>query len=138
EIARKTVQLSADQLDHSLSRLQEAEFIYEQPAMGDIEYRFKHALTHDQAYNSLLTDRRQLLHERTAQAIEASYHDRLEDHYDDLARHYRLSENAAKAIEYIRLAGKQAMDRGAYAQALAKVEPALKLLPGLPDERERL
>src|SRR5215469_493830 len=66
EIARKTVQLSADQLDHSLSRLQEAEFIYEQPAIDDIEYRLKHDLTRDEAYNSLLADRRKLLHERTA------------------------------------------------------------------------
>jgi tetratricopeptide (TPR) repeat protein len=138
EVVRKTVQLSPDQLDHSLSRLQAGEFIYEQPAMVDVEYRFKHALTHDEAYNSLLTDRRKLLHERTAHAIEASYPDRLEDHYDDLARHYRLSDNAAKAIEYLRLAGEQALDRGAYAQALANVEPALKLLQGLADEPERL
>src|SRR5215469_9813090 len=50
EVVRKTVQLSSDQLDHSLSRLQAGEFIYEQPAMGDVEYRFKHALTHDEAY----------------------------------------------------------------------------------------
>src|SRR5262249_36365545 len=82
--------------------------------------------------------RRKLLHERTAQAIEASYRDRLDDHYDDLAYHYGLSDNAAKAIEYLRLAGEQAMDRGAYAQALANVEPALKLLQGLPDDPARL
>jgi class 3 adenylate cyclase/tetratricopeptide (TPR) repeat protein len=138
EVVRKTVQLSSDQLDHSLSRLQAGEFIYEQPAMGDVEYRFKHALTHDEAYNSLITHRRKLLHERTAQAIEATYRDRLEDHYHDLARHYRLSDNAAKAIEYLRLAGEQALNRGAYAQALANVEPALRLLKGLPDEPERL
>jgi predicted ATPase/class 3 adenylate cyclase len=138
EVVRKTVQLSPDQLDHSLSRLQTGEFIYEQPAMGDVEYRFKHALTRDEAYNSLLTDRRKLLHERTARAIEASYGGRLEDHYDDLARHYRLGDNAAKAIEYLRLAGEQAMDRGAYDQALANVEPALNLLQGLPDDPERL
>jgi class 3 adenylate cyclase len=138
EVVRKTVQLSPDQLDDSLSRLQAGEFIYEQPAVGDVEYRFKHALTHAEAYNSLLTDRRKLLHERTARAIEASYRERLEDHYDDLARHYRLGENAAKAIEYLRLAGEQAMDSGAYAQALANVEPALKLLQGLPDDPTRL
>jgi class 3 adenylate cyclase/tetratricopeptide (TPR) repeat protein len=138
EVVRKTVQLSSDQLDQSLSRLQAGEFIYEQPAMGDVEYRFKHALTRDEAYNSLLTDRRKLLHVRTARAIEASYHERLEDHYGDLARHYRLSDNPAKAIEYLRLAGEQATDRGAYAQALANVEPALKLLQGLPDDPTRL
>ena len=138
EVARQTVQLSADQLDRSLSHLQAGEFIYEQPAIGDIEYRFKHALTHAEAYNSLLTDRRKLLHERTARAIEGSYRDRLEDHYEDLAHHYGLSDNATKAIEYLRLAGEQAMDRGAYAQALANVEPALKLLQGLLDEPGRL
>jgi predicted ATPase len=138
EIVRKTVQLSSDQLDHSLSRLQAGEFIYEQPAMGDVEYRFKHALTRDEAYNSLLAHRRKLLHERTAQAIEASYRDRLDDHYDDLAYHYGLSDNTAKAIEYLRLAGEKATDRGAYARALASVEPALKLLQGLPDDPKRL
>jgi class 3 adenylate cyclase/tetratricopeptide (TPR) repeat protein len=138
EVVRKTVQLSSDQLDHSLNRLQAGEFIYEQPAMGDVEYRFKHALTRDEAYNSLLTDRRKVLHERTAKAIEASYPERLEDHYDDLAHHYRLSDNAAKAIEYLRLAGLQAARRGAYAQALANVEPALRLLQTLPEGVERL
>jgi tetratricopeptide (TPR) repeat protein len=138
EVVRKMVQLSSDQLDHSLSRLQTAEFIYEQPALVDIEYRFKHALTQDEAYNSLLTDRRKLLHERTAQAIEASYPDRLEDHYQDLAHHYRLSGNALKAIEYLRLVGEQAMDRGAYAQAVAATEPALNLIERLPEATQRL
>jgi tetratricopeptide (TPR) repeat protein len=85
-----------------------------------------------------LTERRRRLHERTAQAIEALYHERLEDHYDELAHHYRLSDDAAKAIDYLRLAGEQAMDRGAYGQALANVEPVLKLLQGLPDDPERL
>jgi hypothetical protein len=61
----------------------------------------------------------------------------LEDHYDDLAHHYRLSDNAAKAIEYLRLAGEQA-DRGAYAPAVAAIEPALKLIQRLPETMQRL
>jgi class 3 adenylate cyclase/tetratricopeptide (TPR) repeat protein len=138
EVVRKTVQLSPDQLDHSLNRLQAGEFIYEQPAIGDVGYRFKHALTHDEAYNSLLTERRKLLHERTAQAIEASYAGRLEDHYDELAYHYRLSDNVAKALEYLRLAGEQALDRGAYATVVAAIEPALKLIDRLPEATQRL
>src|SRR5262249_11389443 len=77
EIVRKTVQLSSDQLDHSLSRLQAGEFIYEQPAMGDVEHRFKHALTRDEAYNSLLTERRRALHGRVGHTIEALYTDPL-------------------------------------------------------------
>jgi hypothetical protein len=84
-----------------------------------------------------LTDRRKLLHERTAQAIEATYPDRLEDHYDDLAHHYRLSDNAAKAIEYLRLAGEQAMDRVADAQAVAAIESASKLIERLPEATRR-
>ncbi len=132
-LVRQVVQLSPDRVDGLLSGLQTGEFIYEQPAAGDIEYTFKHALTHDVAYNSLLTERRRLLHERTAQAIEALYHERVEDYYADLAHHYGSSNNAAKAVEYLRLAGEQAVDRGAYEQALANVEPALRLIERLPD-----
>ena len=62
---------------------------------------------------TLLAERRKLLHEPTAQAIEDVYSQRLEDHYADLAHHYRSSNNAAKALEYLRLAGEQAVDRGA-------------------------
>jgi predicted ATPase len=129
---------SEDSLTRMLNNLQLSEFIYEQPAVGEVEYTFKHALTHSEAYNSLLTERRQLLHERTGRAIEALYDERLEDRYADLAHHYRLSKNTGKAIEYLRLAGEQAVGRGAYAQALANVEPALKLIEPLPEDVERM
>jgi len=135
----KVVQRSSDNIDRLLSGLQNSEFIYEQPAAaGDIEYRFKHALTHDVAYGSLLTERRKLLHERTAQSIEALYPERLEDHYDELAHHYLSSDNAAKAVEYLRLAGEQAVGRGLYALALASVEPALRLIERMPGGEVRL
>jgi predicted ATPase/class 3 adenylate cyclase/ribosomal protein L40E len=137
-LVREVLQLSAATIDSLLSRLQTGEFIYEQPASGDIEFKFKHALTHAVAYNSLLNERRRLLHERIGQTIEALYHQRLEDHYADLAHHYRSSNNAAKAVEYLCLAGEQALNRGAYAQALANVEPALKLIERLPEETQRL
>jgi predicted ATPase len=93
-LVRQVVQLPDDRLDQILSDLQTAEFIYEQPAAAGVEYTFKHALTHDVAYNSLLAERRRLLHERTSQAIETLYRERLEDHYSDLAYHYRSSDNA--------------------------------------------
>jgi class 3 adenylate cyclase/tetratricopeptide (TPR) repeat protein len=137
-LVRRVVQLRDDQLDRLLSILQAGEFIYERPAVGDIEYIFKHALTHDEAYKSLLTERRKLLHERTAQAVEALYVERLEDHYVNLAHHYRLSDHAAKAVEYLRLAGEQATDRGGYAQALANLGPALRLIERLPDGTDKL
>jgi tetratricopeptide (TPR) repeat protein len=126
------------ELNRLLNALQLAEFVYEQPASGDMGYIFKHALTHEVAYKSLLTERRRLLHERAGQAMEALYHERLDDLYDDLARHYRASTNTAKAVEYLTLAGRQAARRGLYAQALADVEPALALVAKLPDGSERL
>ena len=137
-LVREVAQQPPEQIDRLLGTLQTGEFIYEQPAVGDVEYTFKHALTHDVAYNSLLSERRKSLHERTARAIEALYLEILEDHYADLARHYCSSDNAAKAVEYLRLAGEQAMDRGAYAQTLASVEPVLKLIERLPVGVERL
>ena len=87
---------------------------------------------------TLLAERRKLLHERTAQAIETLHHERLEDHYTHLVHHYRSSNNAAKTIEYVRLVGEQAMRRGAHVQAVAAIEPALKLIERLPGTTQRL
>ena len=55
------------------SDLQLGEFIYEQPAVGDTEYIFKHALTQEVAYNSILIERRKQMHERTGQAMESLF-----------------------------------------------------------------
>jgi class 3 adenylate cyclase/tetratricopeptide (TPR) repeat protein len=137
-LVHRVVQLPRERLDGMLSALQTGEFIYEQPAPGGVEYTFKHALTHDVAYNSMLVERRRLLHERIAQAIEALYGEGLEDHYDDLAHHYRSSGNASKAVEYLCLAGQQAGGRGAYAQERTNAEAALALLEALPQGTQRL
>src|ERR1700746_3787402 len=83
----------SDELGQMLARLQLGEFIYEQPAVGDVEYSFKHALTQEVAYNSVLIGRRKLLHERAGTAIEALYASRLDDHLEELARHYSRSDN---------------------------------------------
>ena len=64
---------SEEELNRLLNDLQLGEFIYEQPAIGDTEYIFKHALTQEVAYNSVLVERRQQLHERTGAALERLY-----------------------------------------------------------------
>ncbi len=92
-------------LHRLLARLQAAEFVYEQPAFPDVEYIFKHALTQEVAYNSVLMERRKVLHERTAQAMEEVYRSRLDDHYSELAYHYSRSGNTQKAIDYLQLGG---------------------------------
>jgi predicted ATPase len=88
-------------LDQPLGALQAAEFLYEQPTGSERAYRFKHVLTQDVAYASLAQAWRRMLHERTAQALEALYAERLEEHYGALAHHYRHSGNTAKAVTYL-------------------------------------
>jgi class 3 adenylate cyclase/tetratricopeptide (TPR) repeat protein len=128
---------SDDELERMLSALQLAEFIYEQPALGNVEYTFKHALTLEVGYNSVLVERRRLLHERAAQAIEALFSDRLEDHLSELAHHYDRSGNVRKAVEYLGRAGRQAAQQTAHSEAVGYFKRALELLKNLADGAER-
>jgi predicted ATPase len=132
-VARALSGKADDDLNRMLNDLQLAEFIYEQPAVGDVEYTFKHALTHDVAYNSLLSERRKWLHERTAQVIEASYRDRLEDHLTELAYHFDRGGNVPKAVEYLARTGAIATQRIAHSEAIGYFTRALELLRQLPD-----
>jgi predicted ATPase len=92
---------SNDELERMLAQLEHGEFIFEQPAASDdLEYIFKHALTQEVAYNSLLGERRRALHDRAANAIEDLYDNQLESHYSDLAHHYLRATNAARATHY--------------------------------------
>ena len=119
---------SDDELERMLAALQLAEFIYEQPATGDVEYTFKHALTLEVAYNSVLIERRRLLHERAGAAIEALFADRLEDHLSELAHHYDRSGNVRKAVEFLGRAGRLAAQQTAHSEAAGYLKRALELL----------
>jgi predicted ATPase/class 3 adenylate cyclase len=125
-------------VERMLAELRAAEFIYEQPALGDNEYVFKHALTQEVAYNSLLIERRKLLHERAGQALESIFADQLDDHLTHLAHHYRYSDNVTKAIEYLERSGQQAIQRSAYADAISNLTAAIDLLQKLPDSPARI
>jgi predicted ATPase len=127
---------SEEELSRGLSHLQAAEFIYERPAFPDPEYTFKHALTQEVAYGSLLRERRGALHERTGQAIEALNSQALDAHYEELAHHYGRSENTPKAVEYLRLAGEQAVARSAYGEAIGQLSRAVQLVKALPETPE--
>ena len=137
-LVRRVTLKPDDELERMLSRLQAGEFIYEQPATGDIEYIFKHALTQEVAYNSLLVERRKLLHERAGVALESMFAEQLDDHLDELAHHYSRSDNVDKAVEYLGRAGQQALQRSAYADAISSLSAAIDLLQKLPDSPERI
>jgi tetratricopeptide (TPR) repeat protein len=126
-----------DRLQPMLKDLQSREFIYEEPALGEAAYSFKHVLTQEVAYNSVLIERRRLLHERTGEAIEALYKDRIDDHLAELAHHYSRSANTPKAAEYLFRAGNQAAARFAHSEAITQLSGALELLKRLPDDAER-
>ena len=111
-LARAVAGKSEDELERLIARLQLGEFVYEQPSIVDVEYIFKHALTQEVAYNSVLLERRKRLHEHVGHAIETIYTASLDDHVAELAHHFSRSGNQVKAVEYLHLAGTQAMARG--------------------------
>ena len=120
-----------------LEALQEAELLYERPAVPEPEYVFKHALTQEVAYTALPRARRWAVHERTAQAIEDLFRHRLEEHYSALAYHYSHSRNTTKAVDYLQRAGRQAVQRSALVEAISHLTQGLELLISLPSTPER-
>jgi tetratricopeptide (TPR) repeat protein len=129
-------ELPEDHLRRGLAHLQSAEFLYETSLFPDLEYTFKHALTHDVTYGSLLQDRRRALHCRIVETIERLYPDRLVQHIERLAYHAFRGELKDKAVTYLRQAGAKAMGRSAYREVVACLEQALTALGPAPDHRE--
>jgi class 3 adenylate cyclase len=137
ELAREVTGEPDEDLRGRLAALEAGEFLYEERSRAGGEYVFKHALTQEAAYASLLGDRRRVLHERTARAIERLFATGLDDHYGAIAHHYSRSGNAEKAIEYLALAAEQAAARSANAEAERHLTTAIQSLGTLPKSRAR-
>jgi len=136
-LIRKVVAKAEAQLDPTLADLRAAEFIYEQPALTEPEYVFKHALTQEVAYQSILSERRKKIHERVGAAIEELYRGQLEEHLAKLANHYRRSSNTEKAVDYLKRAADQAAQRSSTVEAEAQYRDAISVVKELPPTRER-
>jgi tetratricopeptide (TPR) repeat protein len=126
------------ELRAGLGRLQAAEFLYETRLYPDLEFTFKHALTHEVAYGSMLHERQRALHTRIVVAIERLHADRLAEHLEALAHHALRGELWEKALAYIRQAGDKALARSANREAVIWFEQALGALGRLPENREVL
>ncbi len=125
-------------LDPHLLELKRVEFLYEKTGAGEPVYVFKHTLTQEVAYESLLTSRRRALHAAAGRALEALYADRLEKAYDRLAYHYSKTEEAAKAVEYLTRFAQKAARGYALVEAVAALQEALVHVERLPvEERDR-
>jgi tetratricopeptide (TPR) repeat protein len=131
-------ELSDKALRRGLERLQSAEFLYETGLYPDLEYSFKHALTHDVTYGSLLPERRRELHARIVAAIETLHRDRLGENIEQLAHHAVRGELREKAVHYLRQAGLKATARSALQDARAWFEQALGVLEAIPENQATL
>ncbi len=139
-LIRAIAELRDEDLRSGLADLQAAEFLYETSLFPDPEYTFRHALTHEVAYASLLQERRRATHARVVEAMEALYGARLAEHVERLAHHAVRGEVWPKAIGYLRQAGVKALARSSNRQAAGYYEQglaALQHLPGSPDAAEQ-
>jgi predicted ATPase len=127
-----------EELRQGLTHLQEAEFLYETELFPDLEFRFKHALTHEVTYGGLLQERRRALHARVVQAIESLHRDRLGEQVERLAHHAVRGELREKAVQYLRQAGGKTAARSALPDARARFEQALGILATLPENHSTL
>jgi predicted ATPase len=130
--------LDTNQLRQRLSELQAAEFLYETRLFPNLEYTFKHALTHEAAYVGVLRERRRSLHTRIMKAIERIYADRLAEHVERLGHHAFHAELWDEAWTYLRQAGDNAFARSANREAAATYEHALVAVAHLPETRDHL
>jgi predicted ATPase len=107
-----------------------------------LEYIFKHALTQEVSYNSLLLKRRKEIHEKIGRAIEELYGDRVEEFYEVLAYHYSRSDNLVKALEYLLRSTDKAMRNNSLWEALRYCKQSLSVLKLIPESdrsrRDRL
>jgi class 3 adenylate cyclase len=132
----QTITGMQEELKSHLLNLQGLEFIYEKSLFPELEYVFKHALTQEVAYNSLLQKRRKEIHTSIARAIEDLYPDRLEEFCEALAHHYSMSENWEKAFQYLKLSGQKAARNYSQWEAFNAYKGSLNALEKLPPTEE--
>ena len=121
-----------------LAHLQAAEFLYEAHLFPELEYTFKHALTHEVAYASLLQERRLALHLRILEALERRHAAQPSEDVERLARHALGGEAWDKAATYLRQAGQRTMTRSSYGAAAGLLREALRALERLPETPDTL
>jgi class 3 adenylate cyclase/tetratricopeptide (TPR) repeat protein len=125
-----------EDLKSQLLNLQGLELIYEKSLFPELEYIFKHALTQEVAYNSLLSNRRKEIHEKIGAAIEQLYPDRLQDFYEMLAYHYARAEAPDKAYQYLKLSAQKATRNNAVSESFRFYTEAVRTLKRLPESED--
>ena len=125
-----------DELKSCLMKLQGLEFIYEKQLFPELEYIFKHAVTQEVAYGSLLLGRRKELHGKIGRTIEEIYPTRLDEFTEVLAYHYARSDDIEKAYDYLRSSGEKATRNNSAWEAFGYYKEALRTAGKYPDEED--
>src|SRR5439155_17083969 len=131
-------QLDEATLQRELSRLVEAELLYQRGLPPQVTYMFKHALIQDAAYQSLLKSTRQHYHQRIAQVLEEQFPETAETQPELIAHHFTEAGLTEKAVGYWHQAGQSAIQRSAHVEAIAHLRQGLTLLQTLPETPQRL
>jgi class 3 adenylate cyclase/tetratricopeptide (TPR) repeat protein len=132
----RDVAVSGPWLDEVLRHLEELEFVYLTSVSPQREYSFKHVLTQEAVYSTVLGPRQEEYHARIGQAYEVLYPDHLEEYYELLAYHYTHSGKKDKAVAYLDLASQKAAKANAMEESKAYFDTAMQILDTLPDTEE--
>jgi class 3 adenylate cyclase/tetratricopeptide (TPR) repeat protein len=133
-LLRAIADVPEEALHRGLAHLHAAAFLDETRLFPEPDYTFRHALTHEVAYGSLLRERRRVLHGRIVEALEGLAGDRAAEQVERLAHHALHGEVWDKAVTYCQQAGVRAHHRAAFREAVAYGEQALAALAHLPED----
>ena len=136
ELLKKVTGLPEQELLSYLSTLKDSELLYERGIYPQSTYIFKHALTREVAYDSILTKRKKQLHEKIAGAIEDIYKDDICYHYGVLSGHCIASENYEKGAEYARLEAKRYQKAASFRDAIEYGKKSVYSWEKLPQTEE--
>ena len=136
ELIKRITNLPEQSLLTHLSILKDSELLYERGIYPQSTYIFKHALTQEVVYNSILTKKRKRLHEDIGSAIEELYKENIDEHCGVLSEHYISSGNYEKGAKYCRLAGKKAEKAASFTNAISYTRKRIACLEQLPSEEE--
>jgi predicted ATPase/class 3 adenylate cyclase len=133
ELIKQVTDLPEKELISHLSALKDSELLYERGIYPQSSYIFKHALTREVVYDSILTRKKKNLHEEIGNSIEELYKENIVEYYEVLAEHYITSGNYEKGAECSRLASKKAQKEAAsFNDAIAYCEKGISCLEKLP------
>ena len=137
-LLQQVADISHSKLRTLLADLQAADFLFQVPNTASHQFRFKHALTHEVAYGSLLSRPRQELHGRVVRAIESQHRENLAEVVENLAHHAVNAELWEEALNYSRRAGDKAVELSAYREARVFYDQALLALRHLPQDQAHI